>query len=377
MSAVRTLHLSTVDAEQAVRELRAGFADDTLDALLFFCSSRFDLQALADALAYAFADVPCVVGCTTAGQIGPRGFEAHGFTAIGFRGGAVAVTPYVIEPLSSTSLLQAACDDIGRAVEQQRRLNRERGAFGLLLVDGLCKAEEQLTAALYGALGDIPIVGGSAGDDYALQETAVYSDGSFRSDRAVFLLCETALPFETFRFQHVVPTTTHLVVTRADPERRIVYELNGLPALQAYAAAVGVAPSSVTSATWAAHPLLVSLGGEAWIRSIERIGEDNSLELFCAIDEGVPLRLGETVDAIGTADAALSAARTRVPGADLVLGCDSVLRRLECEAAGTADEMGTVMARHGVVGFCTYGEQWNSVHLNQTFTGLVLGGFHG
>jgi hypothetical protein len=39
--------------------------------------------------------------------------------------------------------------------------------------------------------------------------------------------------------------------------------------------------------------------------------------------------------------------------------------------------MGDVMARHGVVGFCTYGEQWNSVHLNQTFTGLVLGGFHG
>ena len=39
--------------------------------------------------------------------------------------------------------------------------------------------------------------------------------------------------------------------------------------------------------------------------------------------------------------------------------------------------MGDVLARHGVVGFCTYGEQWNSVHLNQTFTGLVLGGFHG
>jgi hypothetical protein len=77
--------------------------DDELDALLFFCSSRFDLQVLADGLASTFAEVPCVVGCTTAGQIGPRGFQT-GLTAIGFRSGSVAVTPYVIEPLSSTSL---------------------------------------------------------------------------------------------------------------------------------------------------------------------------------------------------------------------------------------------------------------------------------
>jgi len=33
-----------------------------------------------------------------------------------------------------------------------------------------------------------------------------------------------------------------------------------------------------------------------------------------------------------------------------------------------------LMAQYGVFGFSTYGEQFNGVHVNQTFTGVALGG---
>jgi len=370
----RTVHLRSTDPTTLVEDLHAAFSGKRLDALLFFCSPRYDLPSLAAALSTTFADVPCVVGCTSAGQIAPAGFVRGGLTAVGFFGGEVLVTPYVIEPLS-TSL--AACQAVGIAVEARRRQHSELGAFGLLLVDGLSLAEEHLAASLYAVLGDIPLVGGSAGDDLTFTATSVYFDGAFRADRAVFLLCETTLSFSAFKFQHYVPTTRRLVVTKADPERRVIHELNGLPALEGYASAMGIAVELVTPTLWSQHPLLVTVDGEIYIRSIQRVADDGSFSLFCAIEEGVVLRLGESVDAVAAADAALSAARADVAGAQLVIGCDCILRRLEFEETGVSDAVSAVYAKHGVFGFSTYGEQWNGVHVNQTFTGVVLGAHHG
>ena len=54
------------------------------------------------------------------------------------------------------------------------------------------------------------------------------------------------------------------------------------------------------------------------------------------------------------------------------IGCDCILRRLELEALGLAEEVGHFMAEHKVVGFSTYGEQLRGVHVNQTFVGLAL-----
>lgn len=370
MSSTQTVHLNAPGAAAVVDELRAAFAGRHLDTLLFFCSPHYDLPALAAALSTTFADVPCVVGCTSAGQIAPTGFVRGGLTAVGFSGGDVIVTPYLIEPLS-TSL--TACQQVGAAVDARRRQNSERGAFGLLLVDGLSMAEEHLAASLYAVLGDIPLVGGSAGDDLQFTATNIYFGGAFRTDRAVFLLCETTLSFSTFKFQHYVPTMQRLVVTSADPDRRVIHELNGMSAIEGYADALGLTVDAVTPSVRLQHPLLVTVDGEDYIRSIQRVGDDGSFHLFCAIEEGVVLRLGASAEAVVTADAALTAARARVDNPQLVIGCDCVLRRLEFEESGSLDAISEVFVKHGVFGFSTYGEQWNGVHVNQTFTGIVLG----
>jgi hypothetical protein len=62
--------------------------------------------------------------------------------------------------------------------------------------------------------------------------------------------------------------------------------------------------------------------------------------------------------------------RERRPEA--IIGCDCILRRLEAEHTQGLRALSRLMAQHRVVGFSTYGEQFHSVHVNQTFTGVAI-----
>jgi hypothetical protein len=70
---------------------------------------------------------------------------------------------------------------------------------------------------------------------------------------------------------------------------------------------------------------------------------------------------------------ALEAIGDEIGGIDLVIGFDCVLRRLDAENRQIRHQMEDLYRRHGVVGFHTYGEQFNAMHLNQTLTGIAFG----
>jgi hypothetical protein len=58
----------------------------------------------------------------------------------------------------------------------------------------------------------------------------------------------------------------------------------------------------------------------------------------------------------------------------LIIGCDCVLRNLEIERRQQKQAVSDLFVRNGVIGFCTYGEQLNSMHVNQTLTGIAISG---
>jgi hypothetical protein len=62
-----------------------------------------------------------------------------------------------------------------------------------------------------------------------------------------------------------------------------------------------------------------------------------------------------------------------IGGIDLVIGFDCVLRRLDAENRQIRHQMDELYRRFGVVGFHSYGEQFNAMHLNQTLTGIAFG----
>lgn len=360
---------ASLDPVIAVAQFWEQVKQDTLDAVIFFCSAAYDLDALGREMGKTF-HCP-VVGCTSSGQIGPSGFEHSGILGIGFSGGGIRLRAFTISPLADHA---AQTVHIAEEIRRDCVARPGRNRFGLLLVDGLSLLEERLVANLYQRTGNIPIIGGSAGDDLRFERTHVYDgDGRFLSGAAVFACIESDAPIATFKVQHFHPSDIELVITKADPERRIICEMNGEPAASAYAAVLGLRVRDLTTSVFSRHPLVLTFGATPYVRSIQKYNDDFSLTCYCAIEEGLIVTIGAPGDPQHTLESALAQIRTTIPQPSVIIGCDCILRRLEFAEAGIEQEIGTLMAQNRVIGFSTYGEQFNGIHVNQTFTAVAIG----
>lgn len=360
------------DEPRALERLRAGLGFEPLDLVLLFATPAADPAALAGEAARVFGDTP-VMGCTTAGEIGAAGYDEGLIVAVGlprrhFRSAVV--------PLGGLGRLEP------REIEQ--RVRRARSAlaaaatdrpegFAFLLVDGLSAAEDAVASAVASALGGpagMPLVGGSAGDGLRYGRTFVLHDGRASTDAALLALVRTDCPVRVFQTDHLAPTETRMVVTGADPARRIVGEINAEPAAREYARLLGRAPEDLTAYTFAAHPLVVRVGGRHHVRAVQRI-EGDALRFFGAIDEGLVLTLARTGDMMAHLSETL-AALSRDGTPDAILTCDCMLRRVEAEERQLGGALSGLLARHRAVGFSTYGEQMGALHVNQTLTGVAI-----
>lgn len=363
---------SLTDAAQAVAELQREI--DQADACLtiLFVSSHYDLPAVEDALRGAFT---CpVIGCTTAGEITSSGYMAGGMVGVSLASPHLFVHPKLISPLNAFGIGEG--ERLAGELRGELKLSSDfdpRRMFNLLLVDGLSMLEEQVVATLHQALAGLPLFGGSAGDDLSFSQTHVLFDGRFRSNAAVLALFETTLPFVLFQTQHFEPTETRLVITGSDCASRTVTEINGGPAAEEYARAVGLEISGLNPQIFAAYPVMLKIGGEYYVRSIQKVNPDGSLTFFCAIDDGLVLTVGRGKQLVESLAETLARLRDQLPSMRLILGCDCILRRLELQQKGLVEAAAEVL--HGVdfVGFSTYGEQVNGIHVNQTLTGIALG----
>jgi hypothetical protein len=362
------------DPREAVDELHDGLTQPDLSLVLFFCSTDYDRDQLATALRERFAGAR-VAGCTTAGEIGPAGCRDRSLTGVSFATAACTPVAGLLEDLSDFRQQ----DGVALAQDLRRRLRAPAphhgglNTFAFLLVDGLFGHEEQLAHALQQGLGEVPLVGGSAGDALSFERTYVYWDGRFISDAAVLVVAATPLPVTEFKTQHFVPTAERLVVTAADPERRIVSEINGLPAAEEYARLLGVEPGDLGPEHFAASPVVVIIDGNNYVRSIQRVEPGGGLKFYCAIDRGVVLRVARGEDLLENLEAAFSRVRAQVGPPQLVLTFDCILRKLEIDQAGLQEAVGEVLLRNNALGFNTYGEQFCGVHVNQTLTAIALG----
>ncbi|MDQ7007081.1 MAG: FIST N-terminal domain-containing protein [Acidobacteriota bacterium] len=359
-------------ARGAAAEIREQTAQDGLSLAFLFCSPRYDLDALGAAIDELF-DCP-VLACTTAGEFSSAGYTDGGIVAATLASGELEVQTLFIDDLEDF------CGDPVRDRTREALADRfgwkgpsSRGAFGLLLVDGLAMVEERLVAALDAGFGGLPIVGGSAGDDLAFERTFVYHAGGFHSSSAVFALVETTLPFKVFKSQHLSPTGQRIVITASDPDKRTVREIDGLPAAEAFAAAIGLSAEELTPEVFSTHPVMLRVGGEYYVRSIQKVNEDGSLTFYCAIDDGLVLTVARGEDLLSSMAAVLDDLEQSVPNLALVLAYDCILRRLEAQRRELGEKIRSLVGSRPLVGFSTYGEQYGSLHVNQTLTGVAIG----
>ncbi len=342
-------------------------------ATIFFSQEQFDAEELAAAVEHHAAGLP-FVGCSTAGEITPAGYEDGQIVAVLFPADRFTIEPALIENLSACSM-----DDVVSRVSRTRREfeNRISGdissIFGILLIDGLSLAEEAFTSALYWSLDNIPLIGGSAGDNLRFQNTKLIANGCVKSDTAIVIFVHSQVPFRVFKTDNFVPTDQKLVVTESDPDTRTVMELNAEPAAKAYAEAIGIDPESLGPMSFASHPVVVRIGGDFYCRSIQKMNPDGSLSFFCAIDNGIVLTIAQPKGMVESTSETLKRIDSELGGIDVLLGFDCVLRRLDAQNRQSFRALSALYREHSITGFCTYGEQFRSMHLNQTLTGIAFG----
>ncbi len=369
VNAFVTVEIRAQDDAPAAR-IAARLAGQDLAQLFLFVSADLDLPSLMADLSSALPGLP-IAGCSTAGEIGADGYADGHVIAIGLPAARFATTSVVIEDLAHMDGPGLGRDVLNARLALLGANPRREHGFAFLMVDGLSLREDMLTAAISPALGGMPLFGGSAGDGARFGHTHVALDGRVLQDAAVLTLAVTDFRVKVFSFNHFRPTTQRMVVTDADPERRIVREINAEPAGPEYARIVGEDPGQLNEFTFAAHPVAVRLGETHHVRAIQRVDEDGQLVFFSAIDEGMVLSVVEADDMVTHLDRAFSRLADEGSLAG-VLACDCILRRIEAEQTQRTRDVSKVLKRHGVRGFCTYGEQIGPMHLNQTMTGVAL-----
>jgi hypothetical protein len=368
-SVVRCAHAAAQDPH-ALEAIRAALGDDALAALMLFISPQADARRLAEAARALFPGT-AVCGCTTAGEISADGYAEGEIVAVGLPASLFAAETLFIPDLGALHPESV----ISEMIRIRQRLARARptweGEFAFLLVDGMSLREDELTSALASGLGPVPLFGGSAGDGLRFERTFVLHDGKVHRNAAVLMFVRTRCPVKVFNLDHLLPSDIRMVVTEADPSRRIVRQINAEPAAIEYARLLGKDPQQLTTFTFAAHPVVVRIGGRHHVRSIQQMAPNGDLVFFSAIDEGLVLTLAKPMNMVTHLKAELEKlASERAPAA--ILACDCILRRIEAEEKQMFGQISNLLREHRVVGFSTYGEQLGSLHVNQTMTGVAI-----
>ncbi|TAN62338.1 MAG: hypothetical protein EPN20_11080, partial [Magnetospirillum sp.] len=160
------------DARQAVAELRAVIHQPDMAVVLFFCSPAYDLDQIGTAMAEAFPGT-LTLGCSTAGEITPLGYRTGSLAGMSMSRDICRAEAIHMDRLSEFAFSHGL--DSVREVLARMALTEgpgfASGTFAMLMIDGMSSAEDSVLSALHGGLGEIPLFGGSAGDDLNFRRT--------------------------------------------------------------------------------------------------------------------------------------------------------------------------------------------------------------
>ena len=355
---------------RAAEEICARLGPGPFALVAVFIAPGPDLRAIVRDVDALLRGTP-VIGCTTAGEIGASGYVEGHIVAIGLSAHHFRAETLLIDNISAIdprALIGALIRARGALADAVPAWQHE---FAFLLVDGLSTKEDELASALAAGMGPVPLFGGSAADGTRFLETFVFHRGQVLRNAAVLAFVRTCCPVRVFKADHLRPTDRRMVVTDADPARRIVRQINAEPAALEYARLVGKDPHQLSPFTFAAHPVSVRIGGQHFVRSIRQVADNHELVFYSAIDEGLVLTVAEAQDMTAHLESLM--ADLSHPSAPLaILACDCILRRMEAEEKQLGRQVSDLLAQHRAVGFSTYGEQFNAMHVNQTLTGVAF-----
>lgn len=367
------------NSEQAVIEATKGWPvhrNESPEIIFVFHSTEQNSQEVAQALNERFPD-SLIAGCTTAGEWRTGVHQSQSLVLTGISSPKVRWALEVVDSLDDFNEITAkhVYDSLLTKLQIDRSDLTPKRHFCIGLIDGMSGLDGAAVVSMANELGNVPFLGGIAGDDFKFERTYIIANGSTISGGDAFILAESDEPFKCFKHQHFVLGETDMVITKASEAERKVLRLDGKPAAEYYANLIGYKVEDLDFQAFSEHPVIYSYGGEFYVRTITKANEDGSLTFYCAIEEGMVLNLCEHKDMVDELEESIAEVVEGSGKAKLLLMCNCCFRTLESDGKRQSQELAkhaSTVASH-VIGFDTYGELWNGLHINQTLVALALG----
>lgn len=365
---IKTAFSTKDTVDESVNDICRQFDLFDAELVLFFASTKYAPESVSKKMQDAFP-MAQVLGCSTAGEITSGKMLENSMVAMAFNGQAVkdAKIEIVENPQDESSVRKAFASF--ESYFNEPMSDMDPGKYvGIILVDGLCGAEEALMETI-GDLTNVTFIGGSAGDDLKFSSTHLYAQGKSHSKVAVLALLKPGVDFTFIKTQSFRDLGKTLEVTKVDEERRAVLEFNNKPAAVAYAEAVGVSLDEAPK-HFMHNPVGLVIDDEPFVRSPQQI-KDGGMLFYCGVKEGMELSVLEGTDIIGDTREAIEQARAELGGISGIVNFNCILRTLELRQNNLTQAYGDLFAGLPTIGFSTYGEQYIG-HINQTATMLVF-----
>jgi hypothetical protein len=370
----------SVDAKGALKDLPAASPLPTANLVLTFSSVKRFSEGKLQSFLKARYPTAQIVGCTTSGEINVNGVfdDSIQITAI--------MWEKVIQRVAQTKM-SGMQNSFETASLLGKQLKADTLKALLVISDGLNVNGSELLKGFQSVLGEIPIIGGLAGDGGAFVKTLQLFNDTVSDGMIIAVgLYGDSLIVSSGALGGWKPYGPPRKITKS--EKNIVYEMDGKPALPLYRMYIGEAFSKGLPGTGLKFPLAIIEEGKRDVEKIRTLlavnANDNSLTFAGNVEEGETVRLCQTnhdrlVEGAGAAAElvmdGLGENKTNQTGLALCVSC---VGRKGVMAELVVDEVKQVQqilgAKTSITGFYSYGElaprpnTSDSVLHNQTMT---------
>ncbi|GHU26531.1 hypothetical protein FACS1894172_17210 [Spirochaetia bacterium] len=368
--AIKVASRSNNDIEGIIREIN----QPRIKVVIYFFSIEFESSAPQKALKHAFPDAVCA-GMSSVGGYSPAGALDKGIVAMSFSEDEVTKAFVFSSTDVKANPLQAArsiIENINRTISRQ--IDDPGKYLGIIFVDGLCLAEIIMKELTLNKSLNFPIVGGAAADELAFVKTLVGAEENLFANGLVVLVLKMRIPFICGHYVHFSPLPESFIVTRSDSDRRILWELDGLPAAEVYAKAIGLSSvNQLSTDMFAKHPLGVVFGNDIYVRDVSSVVDDGKgLVFFCDIQAGTQVHLLKHGDMLAHTRKLLQDTEQYLPNMEGAILFNCVFRLLELQELGKNEEYCKLFNPLQFIGCNTFGEEL-FMHHNQTLTAVFFG----
>ena len=386
MFKVVVTHSDDPDSQSAVDEILeqclADLAGIVPQAGILFAAIDFEHELILNQIHQTFPDLE-LIGCTTDGEISSKlGFQQDSLTLMLFCADTVKISAGVGQATQHNPIA-AAQQAVQQATANMTIIPQLCIPLpASYIADGSTANGDDILTGLKQALGEqVPIIGGTAGDQYRFKKTYQFFRNQVLTDALPILIFSGDIQFSYGIACGWTPTGRKSIVTKS--KGTALYEIDGKPALEFYQRHLGHRPPT------AENPLAVYEGdSDRYYMRVPSTYEQKSgaINFLGDVPEQATVRITDINrdEVIYAAKTSFNNALANYPGAQpqavLLFSCCCrrwlLGTRVKEEYQLVRDAFATELP---ICGFYTYGEfsplepQGSTYYHQETFVTLLLG----